>query len=74
LEDVREQRNGNGFFRSLPQLKGYPEPSAHGIQPAWGASLQHVRNITFKRVNFHLLQADEREKLYLEDAENVRGL
>jgi len=71
LEDVREQRNGNSFFRSLPQLKGYPEPSAHGIQPAWGASLHHVRNITFKRVNLHLLQPDEREKFYFEDARQV---
>ena len=47
-EDVRQQRGANAFF--FGRNSGYPEPSAHGIQPAWGLSMQHARNITFKNV------------------------
>ncbi len=66
--DVIEQRNSNPFF--FGRNNGYPEPSAHGIQPAWGVSIQHARNITFKNVEMELLQPDEREKIYLKDVED----
>ncbi len=68
LDDVREQRNSNPFF--FGRNSGYPEPSAHGIQPAWGLSMQHARNITFKNVTMELMQPDEREKIFLKDVEN----
>lgn len=68
LDDVREQRNSNPFF--FGRNSGYPEPSAHGIQPAWGLSMQHARNITFKNVTMELMQPDEREKTFLKDVEN----
>lgn len=68
LDDVREQRGSNSFF--FGRNSGYPEPSAHGIQPAWGVSLQHAKNITFKNVTMELLQPDEREKVYIKDVEN----
>ncbi len=68
LDDVREQRGSNPFF--FGRNSGYPEPSAHGIQPAWGLSMQHARNITFKNVTMELMQPDEREKTFTEDVEN----
>lgn len=68
LDDVREQRGSNSFF--FGRNSGYPEPSAHGIQPAWGLSMQHARNITFKNVTMELMQPDEREKTFLKDVEN----
>ncbi len=68
LDDVREQRGSNSFF--FGRNNGYPEPSAHGIQPAWGLSMQHARNITFKNVTMELMQPDEREKIFLKDVEN----
>ncbi len=68
LDDVREQRGSNPFF--FGRGNGYPEPSAHGIQPAWGLSMQHARNITFKNVTMELMQPDEREKTFTEDVEN----
>ena len=67
-DDVREQRGSNPFF--FGRNNGYPEPSAHGIQPAWGLSMQHARNISFKNVEMELMQPDEREKIYLKDVEN----
>jgi polygalacturonase len=67
-EDVRLQRGANSFF--FGRNNGYPEPSAHGIQPAWGLSMRHARNITFKNVKMDLLQPDEREKIHLSDVEN----
>lgn len=66
-DDVRRQKNSNPFF--FGRNNGYPEPSAHGIQPAWGLSMQHARNITFKNVTMELMQPDEREKIYLKDVE-----
>lgn len=67
LDDVRQQRNSNPFF--FGRNSGYPEPSAHGIQPAWGLSMQHARNITFDNVTMELMQPDEREKIFLKDVE-----
>lgn len=67
-EDVKQQKGANPFF--FGRNSGYPEPSAHGIQPAWGLSMQHARNITFKNVTMTLSQPDEREKMYLVDVEN----
>ncbi|MCR4859732.1 MAG: right-handed parallel beta-helix repeat-containing protein [Bacteroidales bacterium] len=66
-EDVRLQRGANAFF--FGRNSGYPEPSAHGIQPAWGVSMQHARNITFKNVTMNLMQPDEREKIFLDDVD-----
>lgn len=70
LEDVRTQKGANNFFLKY-DIK-YPEPFAHGIQPAWGLSMQHVRNITFKNVNLTLLTPDERPKTYLDDVEGFK--
>ena len=64
-EDVRLQRGANAFF--FGRNSGYPEPSAHGIQPAWGLSMQHARDIRFKNVTMELMQPDEREKIFLDD-------
>ncbi len=68
LEDVRQQKNSNPFF--FGRNNGYPEPSAHGIQPAWGVSMQYARNITFDNVTMELQQPDEREKIHLVEVEN----
>ena len=68
LQDVREQKGSNPFF--FGRKGGYPEPSAHGIQPAWGVSISHARNILFKNVTLELMSPDEREKVFLSDVEN----
>lgn len=68
LEDVHNQNGSNSFF-FRPGAK-YPEPSAHGIQPAWGLSLQHVRNVVFDNVNIEMTAPDEREKIYLKDVKD----
>lgn len=67
-EDARLQRGANSFF--FGRNGGYPEPSAHGIQPAWGLSMQHARNIRFKNVTMELMQPDGREKIFLDDVED----
>ena len=67
-EDARRQRGANAFF--FGRNSGYPEPSAHGIQPAWGLSMQHARNIRFKNVTMDLLEPDGREKIFLDDVED----
>ena len=68
LQDVREQKGSNPFF--FGRNGGYPEPSAHGIQPAWGVSISHARNILFKNVTLELMSPDEREQVFLSDVEN----
>lgn len=68
IEDVRTQKGANNFFNRYD--KKYPEPFAHGIQPAWGLSMQHTRNITFKKVSLSLLTPDERPQAYLKDVGN----
>ena len=77
LEDVELQRGRNPFFipearkASEPGEANYPEPSAHGIQPAWGFSISHAEDITLKNIRLRLLQKDERPWLYQKDTKGA---
>lgn len=70
MDDYREQRGANHFFRNVGEAT-YPEPSAHGIQPAWGWSLQHIENITLKNIKMTLKTPDERQMMYQKDVKNL---
>ena len=81
LDDVREQRGANPFFFGGKgearitrggEKSGYPEPSAHGIQPAWGFSISHADGINLNRVHLSCQQPDERPWLYQEDTKNLK--
>lgn len=77
LDDVKEQRGCNPFFYSEKRknskfgVKDYPEPSAHGIQPAWGFSIFNARDIRISNVLMETVKDDERPFLYKENTENV---
>ncbi len=76
LEDVREQRGANSFFfgGKTGQARisrggekgGYPEPSAHGIQPAWGFSISYADHIQLNRIRLTCQQPDERPWIHCE--------
>ena len=78
LEDVRLQRGRNPFF--IPEARAanelgeanYPEPSAHGIQPAWAFSISHARNILLKDVTMRMTGRDERPPVYQKDTRKIR--
>lgn len=81
LNDVQEQRGANPFFfggegqagiNRHEGRGGYPEPSAHGIQPAWGFSISHAENIYLKHINLSCVQPDERPWLYRKNTKKVR--
>lgn len=78
LDDVKEQRGRNPFFipearkSTEPGEANYPEPSAHGIQPAWGLSISHAENIRFKHLHLETLRTDERPWLFMEGTRKVR--
>jgi len=78
LKDVEEQRGSNPFFfhngdtRPRRGVVNYPEPSAHGIQPAWGFSISHAENIKLKNVRLETIQPDERPPYYFEDTKNIK--
>ncbi len=76
LDDVREQRGANPFFfggktgqariNRGGEKSGYPEPSAHGIQPAWGFSISNADNIQLNRIRLTCLRPDERPWIHSE--------
>lgn len=70
MADFEEQRGRNTFFTSRGEGT-YPEPSAHGIQPAWGWSLQHVDGIQLKNIKMTLMSPDERPQTYKNDVTNL---
>ncbi len=78
MADYEEQRGMNPFFvpsARKPSERGeanYPEPSAHGIQPAWGFSIMHAENIRLKNIQLETLQHDERPWLYQRDVSKVK--
>lgn len=78
LEDVKLQRGCNPFFfsekRPASQIgeSNYPEPSAHGIQPAWGFSIIHAEDIELRNIHLETINKDERPWLYKRDAKRIR--
>lgn len=70
MKDFEEQRGRNTFFSSHGESK-YPEPSAHGIQPAWGWSIQHVDGLLLKNIKMALMAPDERPEMYKNDVKNM---
>lgn len=78
LEDVKLQRGCNPFFfsekRPASQIgeSNYPEPSAHGIQPAWGFSISHAENIYLKNIHLETIHQDERPAFFMKETKNIR--
>ena len=78
LQDVEEQRGRNPFFIPEARTKGqrgeanYPEPSAHGIQPAWGFSISHAEQIRLKNIHLETLLPDERPMFHFENTKKIR--
>ena len=78
MDDYREQRGVNPFFipsaRKSSELgeANYPEPSAHGIQPAWGFSISHAERIRLHHIRLETLHPDERPWLFQKDARNIK--
>ena len=80
LKDVEEQRGRNPFFIPEARKPGqvgearYPEPSAHGIQPAWGFSISHAEDILLKNVRLETIRPDERPVYHFVHTRNIRIL
>ncbi len=72
LEDVAQQRGSNPFFLNNPRMQGYPEPSAHGIQPASCFSISHASGVKLKNIKIEILKTDERPKVYLKDVKGIK--
>lgn len=71
MEDVRSQRGINPFFTQNPNMKGYPEPSAHGIQPASCFVISDAKDITLKDIDISFMQPDERPKIMMTNTEST---
>ena len=69
LDDVKNQTGANSFFL---RMGGYPEPSAHGIQPAWGFTVNYAKDVTFKNIKIRTLKYDERPDRFVENSENIQ--
>ena len=83
MQDVMDQNLSNSFFNKelkkgrksvydIPQQeKGYPEPSSHGVLPAYGLFVSHARNVSFRNFIFETAEADSRHAVLLMDVENA---
>ena len=82
LSDVEEQRGSNPFFFGTKERAasinrhegkdGYPEPSAHGIQPAWGFCIYHAEDIRLKNIHIETIHKDERPPMFMKDTQKIR--
>ena len=52
--------------------KGYPEPSSHGILPAYGLFIKHAKNVRIDKVEFETLQEDKRPAIVLMDVDGIK--
>jgi polygalacturonase len=51
--------------------KDYPEPQKFGVLPAYGLFIRHVKNIELSEVNLHLLGAETRPAMLLNDVQGA---
>lgn len=57
----------------VPQMEhGYPEPSSHGILPAYGLFISHARGVTLDNVTLETIDEDKRPPIVLMDVEDIR--
>ena len=52
--------------------KGYPEPSSHGILPAYGLFIKHAKNVRVDKVEFETLQEDKRPAIVLMNVDGIK--
>ena len=77
LDDVTQQRGANPFFfnkirsESPPGVTNYPEPAAHGIQPAWGLCFYHASDIKLSDLHLETLETDERPWISCSDTSSI---
>ena len=57
----------------VPHMEhGYPEPSSHGILPAYGLFISHARGVTLDNVTLETINEDKRPPIVLMDVEDIR--
>lgn len=57
----------------VPQMEhGYPEPSSHGILPAYGLFISHARGVTVDNVRLETMNEDKRPPIVLMDVEDIK--
>ncbi|MBQ9201920.1 MAG: glycoside hydrolase family 28 protein [Bacteroidales bacterium] len=80
MDDVAQQRGSNPFFfkggddgeSAAERLtKGYPEPSAHGLQPAWALSICHAEKICLRNMRLETVAEDGRPALHLQATRRI---
>lgn len=58
---------------AVPQMeKGYPEPSSHGILPAYGLFVSNAKNVKVDNVEFETVKEDKRPAIVLMNVEDVK--
>lgn len=71
-EDYRKQIGANHFF--LKHDNKYPEPSAHGIQAAWGMTIEYAKNIKLENVKMNISLPDERKQFAIKHVSKLKKL
>ena len=58
---------------AVPQMeKGYPEPSSHGILPAYGLFVSNAKNVKIDNVEFETIKEDKRPAIVLMNVEDIK--
>jgi hypothetical protein len=78
LHDLRIYTAGGGTIeqskRDMPEvIKDYPEPERHGITPAYGFYVRHVKNIAMYNIKVVSATADHRPVFFFDDVKGIQG-
>lgn len=70
-QNSNEQGRPNPY--DVPDMeKGYPEPSSHGILPAYGLFIKHAKNVNIDKVTFETIKEDQRPVIVLMDVDGIK--
>lgn len=72
IEDKNEPATDRDPY-AVPQMeKGYPEPSSHGILPAYGLFISNAKNLKIDNVEFETINEDKRPAIVLMNVEDIK--
>lgn len=76
LADIQLQSRGgadaSASQRAVPEMTdGYPEPMLFGMLPSWGIYVRHAAGIRMRDIALHLLDADGRPAITLDDVDGA---
>lgn len=70
--DEKKPKGERDPFEVSDMEKGYPEPSSHGVLPAYGLFIKHARNVKIENVELETITEDKRPAIVVMNVDGIK--